>query len=351
MATGRSADYAAQNPQVWADDLYSQAENLTFFNKFIGEPGSSMPIVRRDELEKEAGDTIKLDIVLALASSGISGDTSALEGNEERLKMRQASVVMRQFANGVRSTEQASIFNAHNLRTTALNQLKKWGAGYIDDDMFAELTGNTKRDGSTGTTIPSAGKFASGTASSRATVADTNAGGRLTLSSLTELKAFAQTEAKIEPIMTSDGNEYFAYVAHPYAVMQLKRDDTAWAAAQRDAAIRGADNPLFTGAAGIWDGVIIYTSNRVPRSTNGTIQVADNIFMGAQAMSYGWALPLDWREEEFDYGREMGVATVGIKGEKLNAFDLTAAGGAAAADFTAIGSIVAYSAAVAPSVP
>lgn len=351
MATGRSADYSAQNPSVWADDMYSQAENLTFWNRMIGEPGSSMPIVRRDDLEKEAGDTIKVDIALALAGGGISGDESALEGNEEKLKLRQTSISMRQFAHGVRSTEQAQVFNVHNLRRTALNQLRKWLAGYIDDDIFAELTGNTKRDGTSGTTIPSAGIFAAGTATSRATVADTNAGGRPTLSSLTELKAYAQTDLKIEPIQMDNGEEYFGVVMHPYSIMQLKRDDTSWAQAQRDANVRGADNPLFTGSAGVWDGVIIYSSNRVPRSTNGTIQVADNIFFGAQAMSYGWALTPDWREELFDYGRELGVATVGIKGEKLNVFDLTSAGGAAASALTAIGSVVYYASAVAPSVP
>lgn len=351
MAVGRSADFSSQNPQVWADDLYAQAENLTFWNRFIGDPGSSSPIVRRDELEKEAGDTIKIDIALALAGNGIAGDTSNLEGNEEKLKMRQMSVAMREFAHGVRSSEYASLVNAHNLRQTALNQLRKWLAGYIDDDLFAELTGNTKRDGTSGTTVPTLGKFACGSATSRATIANGDGTGRLSLADLTELKAYAQSDLKIEPIQLEDGEEYFGFVAHPYAIMQLKRYDTNWVSANRDAGVRGMDNPLFTGAAGVWDGVILYSNNRVPRSTNGSVQTADNVFFGAQALSYGWAMTPDWREEDFDYGRSLGVATVAVKGESLNAFDLTSAGGASAANFTAIGSVVAYSAAVAPTVP
>lgn len=351
MAVGRSSDYSSQNPQIWADDLYSEAENLTFWSSKVGAPGSSMPIVRRDELEKEAGDTIKIDIALALDGGGISGDTSSLEGNEEKLKLRQTSVAVRQFAHAVRRTEQTDVFNVHNLRTTSLNQLRKWLAGYLDDDIFAELTGNTKRDGTTGTTVPDSAKWAAGSASSRATVADGDATGRLTLATITELKAYFQTEIKIEPIMMDGGDEYFMLVAHPYAVMQLKRYDTNWAQAQREAGVRGADNPLFTGAAGLWDGVIIYSSNRVPRSTNGSINVADNVFAGAQALSLGWAMTPDWREEEFDYGREFGVATVGIKGEKLNVFDLTSAGGAAASALTSIGAGVVYTAAVSPSQP
>lgn len=351
MATGRAADYSAQTPQLWAKDLFSQAENLTFWNKLQGPPGSSMPIIRRDDLLKDAGDTIKMDIALALTGNGVVGDDAALEGNEERLKMRQISVAMRQIRHGVRWTELAAQFNVHDLRSTALQQLRKWLAGYLDDDIFAELTGNTKHDGTTGTTIPDTAKVAAGTATSRATVADTNAGGRLTLASLTELKAYAQTELKIEPIKTEDGNEYFGLVAHPYAVMQLKRDDSNWVSANRDGNVRGVDNPIFTGAAGVWDGVIIWQSNRVNRSSNGTIQVADNIFLGAQAMSTGFARLPEWREELFDYGNEWGVATVFVKGEKLNAFDLTSAGGAAASAYTSIGSLVFYTAAVAPSQP
>lgn len=348
MATGRKADYTASIPQVWADGLFSQAEDLTFWNTMEGVEGSSMPIIRKDRLVQEAGDTIKVDIVLALTGAGLTGDLagSLLEGNEEALKFRQLSFAVDSLQHAVRWTKLAEKLITHNMRTTAQNQLAKWLAGKIDGAIFNELTGAGS------TTLPTNAQFFAGTATSRNTLADTNAGGRLTLASITELKAFAQVENKIEPIRTEDGNEYFVLVAHPYAVMQLKRDDTAWAQAQRDAQVRGDDNPLFTGAAGIWDGVIIKTSNRVPRSVNaaGTpIQVANNIFMGAQAMIRGYGSYPDWTEEFFSYGQEAGIATWCLVGNKLAAFDLTSGGGAAAANFTAIGSMVFYTAAVAPT--
>lgn len=346
MATTYASDVDAQIPELWSAELYAQAENLTFWQNMEGDEGSAMPIIRKDDLTKEAGDTIHTDIVLALRGDGQVGDTTSLEGNEEKLVMRQSNFTVEELSHAVAWTEKAQKLNKHALRPVARGQLAKWLAGKLDDKVFNEISGNGD------TTMPDANKWAAGTASSRATVADTNAGGRLTLASLTEMKAYAQTELKIEPIrIDGDGNEYFILVAHPYAVMSLKRDDTSWAQAQRDAQIRGDDNPLFTGAAGMWDGVIIYSSNRVPRSTNGTIQVADNIFLGAQALSRGYAIYPDWREEEFDYGRRFGVGTVTIVGQKLNVFDLTVAGGAAASALTAIGAMVDYTAAVAPSNP
>lgn len=357
MATGASADYADQTAEIWAKDLYSEAENLTFWHNMEGPEGSSMPIVRKDELEggKGAGDTIRIDIALALTGAGKKGDGSGsiLEGNEERLKFRQSNLVLDQFQHAVRWTDLAEALITHNMRQTALNQLKKWLAGKLDSRTWDELTNNdTSGLGITNTTIPDKNKWAAGTATSRDTVADTNAGGRLTLDSITELKAYAQVDLKIEPIRTEDGNEYFMLVTHPYSIMSLKRDDTKWAQAQREAQTRGADNPLFTGAAGMWDGVILYSSNKCPRSNNtAPISVSDGVFCGAQAMSRGYGFYPKWTEELFSYGQEAGIATRVLLGEKLNVFDLTAAGGATDANKTAIGSLVVYSSAVAPGQP
>ena len=97
--------------------------------------------------------------------------------------------------------------------------------------------------------------------------------------------------------------------------------------------------------------MIIYRSTRVPRYSNGSINVSDNVFFGEQALSRGYCMYPNWVEESFDYNRKGGVATTTIVGEKLNAFDLTDAGGAAAADFRAVGSVVLYTSAVSPSVP
>ncbi len=347
MATGRKADYAASIPQIWADGLFAQAENMTFWSSYEGGPGTGLPIVRRDELEKEAGDTIKMDIVLALQGTGLTGDLagSLLEGNEEALKIRQTSFSVDSLQHAVRWTKLAQKLITHDMRSVAQGQLSKWLAGKLDDQIFTELSG-------AGTTIPTKNLWAAGTATTRLGVADTDTGGRLTLNTLTELKAYAQVELKMEPIrIDGDGNEYFMLVAHPYTVMSLKRDDVKWAQAQRDAQVRGDSNPLFTGAVGIWDGVIIVSSNRVRRSVGTTIQVSDNIFLGAQALSRGYGSYPDWTEEYFSYGQEAGIATWTLVGNKLNVFDLTAGGGAAAADLTAIGSMVVYASAVAPAQP
>ena len=145
MPTGvtRFADVTNQVPDLWATDLYAQAEHMTFWHRFEGAEGSGMPLVRRDDLSTDAGDVVKLDIVLALTGAGATGDTTLLEGNEEKLVMRQASVTVETLQNAVRWSKKASILNIHNLRTTSLGQLRKWLAGKLDDMVFNEITGGT----------------------------------------------------------------------------------------------------------------------------------------------------------------------------------------------------------------
>src|SRR3954470_8191744 len=139
MASTTYSTVSNQIPAVWSTRLLAQAENKTFWKKFEGPEGSSMPIIRRDDLTKEAGDTIKMDMVLALTGAGVTGDTNALTGNEEALKFRQLSVSMTDLAHAVRWTEKVQALINYDTRTTALNQLQKWLAGKLDDRIWTEL--------------------------------------------------------------------------------------------------------------------------------------------------------------------------------------------------------------------
>lgn len=347
MAITAAADVAAQIPQIWSTELFAQAENQTFWQSFEGAEGSSSPIIRKDDLTAEAGDTIKTDIVLALTGAGQTGDTSFLEGNEEALKFRQQSFTVASLQHAVLWTKLGKILINHDMRNTAKNQLAKWLAGKLDDKVFNELTGNGS------TTMPTANKWAAGTATSRDTVANGAATGQLTFNDITEMKAYAQVALHIEPITIENGEEYFIFVGHPYAYLPMK-ESTEWKDAQKYAQERSKDNPLFSGALGMYDGVIFYSSNRIPRSNNAAspvIAVADNVFLGAQALSRGYGYYPDWTEEYFSYGEKQGIATWTLVGQKLNVFDLTSGGGASANNLTAIGSMVVYSSAVAPGQP
>jgi hypothetical protein len=76
------------------------------------------------------------------------------------------------------------------------------------------------------------------------------------------------------------------------------------------------DNPLFTGAVGYWDGVLVVECDKIPLLDNvgsGSIDVARNFLCGAQSVlmaqgAYDGGVRVKMVEENFDYGRQRGVA-------------------------------------------
>lgn len=335
MATTVKADNTAQVPVLYSTELFAQAENRSFWHQFEGPEGSGMPLIRKDDLTKTAGDTIRIDLVMALKNAGITVDTTQLQGNEEKIDFRQMSFTVAPLANGVRWTELTEQVINHNMRSTALNQLQKWLAGKLDDAVWTMLTAASQ---------PTLNKWFAGVATSIGTVTNVL---YPTLADISDIKAYAQTTLKIEPLRMENGEEFFGFVIHPWTNRQLK-GDTNYQQALRDASARGDLNRLFTGATFLWDGVIGFVSNRVPTAADGSASavVSRNVLFGAQAGLRGFSQYPDWREEFFDYGREAGVATTLIKGEALNIFDFSAAKDASANQ--AIGSLLVYASATAP---
>lgn len=355
MAVLQRAEIANQIAQYWSTRLFMQAENRTFWHKFEGGEGGSTPIVRKDDLEVGGRDTIKLDIALALSAAGLTGDTGTylLEGNEEEMKFRQITVTIDSLQHAVRWTKLAKILFNHDVRGVGEALLRKHLAGRLDDQVFNEFSGGT---GATLTeaNLPTTMKWFAGSATSAATVDNTDAAGRLKLNDISDIKAYAVTNNKIEPLELGDsdvGEEMYGMVIHPYAALALKKD-SQWQQAQRDAKERGAANPLFKGSVGVWDNVALYISPRVRTANDGvgSIAVARNVFFGAQALARAYASYPEWTEQVFSYGQEAGIGYMAVLGKRLITFDLNAVEtGGTTTDDTAIGAMLLYSAAVAPT--
>lgn len=342
MSVTRKSDVTAQIPSIWAKDLYAQAEKLTFWHRFEGPQGSTMPLVRRDDLEKSPGDTVKLDIVLALTGTGLTGSTSngLLDGNEEKMAFRQTSFTVDALRHGVRWEKLGKILITHDMRSTALMQLRKWLAAKLDQDVFDAFAGTSASNTATipykNIVVNVGGASTAGSASIDAD--DVTATDLLDLDLITDVKAYAQTTLQMEPVRMENGEEFYFLVVHPYAAAGLKKS-ADWKQAQREARERGASNPLFTGALGVWDNVGILPAERVARANNaGSVSVAKNLFCGAQGVARGYAYYPDWTEQYFSYGEEQGIGTYTVFGSKPIIFDLNASATTGdATDDTAIG--------------
>lgn len=294
FATGNALAQKLQAKLLW-----KEAKEIAFFyNTNMIAPGVNSIIQLKDELRKNKGDQITFGLVMNLEGSGVADD-GILEGNEESMSFYSDNVTLTQIRNAVRidglMTEQRVAFN---LREEARDKLKYWLADYMDQKIFDLLAASPTK------------VFYGGDAISTATI---EAGDYFTTDLISKVKAYALTaDPKIRPIRIG-GKEYFVVVIHPHQAYNLKIDDSKWTQAMREAMLRGKENPLFTGALAMWDGVVVHVSNRLPTTAvwgaGSNIAGATALFLGAQAGCMAQASAPSWVEKKFDYDNQTGFAT------------------------------------------
>ncbi len=308
MAT--TSTIAALTPELWRKELWADVIDEMYFTShgFVGE-GENFPIQKLTDLKKNKGDTITFGMTAKLTGNGKDGDDT-LEGYEEAITPYDESLTvnLKRFAvrlNGTMEEQKA----AYDMRKDAKEKLKTRMLEYIQDMMFTNLG-----------TSPTTSRVIYCSADHSA-IADFDADDKLTTAYISKAKRMAMLASpKVRPIMVK-GKPHYVLVVHPYAARDL-RADTAWLNAQNYAGVRGEDNPLFAGALGVWDNVIVHEHESVRRFISATTNYASaNLLLGCQAGSWGIAKEPFWKEKTFDYDNQVGFATGIIHGFIKNQFN------------------------------
>ncbi|HPV97915.1 MAG TPA: N4-gp56 family major capsid protein [Spirochaetota bacterium] len=300
---GASTTFAsgdALTKKVWSAKLFKEVMREMFFTKFMGESADSVIQVKTD-LKKEKGDRITVGLRMRLTESGQTSSTTGitLEGNEEALTFYSQNVSISEYGHAVRTGSKLDMQRpAFDLRTEMKDALKEWVEEKLEKLILTAMI-----------TSPTSEHYLDKTSNT------------LTAEHISAVKRQAQLASpKVRPVKI-DGKEYYAMICHPYATKYLKYDDD-WRNAQQYANIRGKDNPLFTGAIGVYDGVVIHEYDRSDLLLTGT--VVRSVLCGAQAGLVAWAQTPSWYEKLFDYERIPGVASdmlVGVAKSVFNSKD------------------------------
>jgi hypothetical protein len=144
-----------------------------------------------------------------------------------------------------------------------------------------------------------------------------NTDDKLTSGAVSLMKRIAQNASPaIKPIRLSEDEEWYVLFANSLAFRDFSLD-TAVQSANRDARERGMNNPLFTGGALMWDGVIVREIPEIEYQAS-TIQVGPNYLCGAQALGVAWAQRTKTTTQVSDYGFRNGCGLQEMRGiEKL----------------------------------
>ncbi len=314
MAKTTVATGNALTKKLWEEELFRDTLKEAYFSRFMGS-GSDSLVQVKTELLKSKGDQITFGLSTRLTGTGvISGQT--LEGQEEKLTFYDFNVALERYRNAVRDAgaldRQRPIYDMDEEARTAI---KGWGSEKIDQLCFDAITVSPTKI------------FYGGNATS---TADIDATDVITPSLISKIKAYAKTGGNRTYIplrqIKIKGKLYYILLVHPEVIYDLSQD-AAWAQAAREALPRGEDNPLFTGADYLWDGVLIHSNEKVPILSTwgaGTIHGAKCVFMGAQCLCWAWGERPSVVEEEFDYQEEHGFAwrvTCGTEKPVFNGLD------------------------------
>lgn len=342
--------YGTNDPlavKLWSKRLAVEVLKQTWAYKFMGEESSNI-IQIKDETRKGAGDKVTYGLRMQLTGLGVVGD-GALAGNEESLTTYSDAVIINQLRHAVRSAGRMSQQRVpFDVRDEALSGLRDWWAARNDLSFFNQICGNTAEANyvatggtqNTGLQAPIAPDAAhrkdpaGGTNDTSLTSAN-----KFNLNLIDTAREAARTlTPAIRPVRI-DGKEMYVGFLHDYQVTDM-RESTAtgqWLDIQKAAMTGGeiTDNPIFDGALGVYNGVILHSDFRVTTGCDASTAstavstVRRAVLCGAQAAMCAYGRDsgperYTWVEELFDYENQLGVSAgliFGIKKTVFNSLD------------------------------
>lgn len=280
-------------PKVWAKKVWHEGVKDSYFDKFTATDGSNV-VHKNKDLENVKGDSVVFGLMMNLTGSGVEGNRQKLAGAEDTLNIYDFTVQTQLVRNAVSRFEADDQRSQFDMLKEIKVVLKQWLSDWLDDKLISKLSYNLL---STETVFAgAAGTQSAITANDKLTT---------TLISRAKRKAMMHTP-KVQPIKV-DGMDKYIMLVHPWAARDLK-DDPKWLAAQQNANVRGSKNPIFTGALGEYDGVILYEYERVLSDNTGasSANVCHNLLLGKQAACFAVARPAKHIEQTDDYGNIAG---------------------------------------------
>lgn len=325
--------------KAWSKMLGREALKATPIAPLIGQNSNSI-IQEKTELKKGTGDKVTFGLRMQLTGDGFTEGEIA-EGNGESLTIYSDSVTINELGHVVgvksdRSIDQQRV--PFGLREEARVGLTDWYAKRLSVSFFNQVCGytaqtNTKYTGLQSATAPTSNRVIR--AGSQANDQSLTSSDTFTIDLIDKAKEKAETASpKIRPVMI-DGGEHYVIYLHPYQVTSLRTTTSTgqWLDIQK-AAMQGGQttgNPIFSGALGMYNNVVIRKADDIPQGVNSSTAAAVSntrraVFLGAQSAVVAFGRDGDasrfrWNEELLDHKRNLEVSAFTIFGMKKTVFN------------------------------
>lgn len=341
MATTSFGVNDAMAVKLWSKNLAAAERDSLELAPLIGDDENSI-IQMKTETKKGAGDKVTFGLRARLIGEGKTENETA-EGQGEALSIYTDSLTINELGHVVGVKSENTIDQQRvpfDLRTQAKDGLAEWWADRMSAGFFNQVCGytpqtNTKYTGLNAVAAPTSGrKVNAGTAAQDENLTSTDV---FTLNLIDEAVELAKVgNNMVRPVRINGQPKYVAYL-HPYQVTSLRTNSSAgqWLDIQK-AALSGGDitkNPIYTGALGEYNGVILRSSQDVTQGVNSSSGAAITtvrraVLLGAQSavIAYGRQggqasdTRYRWNEELLDHKRKLEVSAWSIFGMKKTVF-------------------------------
>jgi len=319
MAVTNFSLLTAEQKTVWSMDLWKQARNQSFINKFLGKGPNSL-VQHITELKKsEKGARAVITLLADLTGDGVAGDRQ-LEGNEEAMQTFDQVIQIDQIRHANRHegrmADQKSVVE---FRGNSRDVLAYWLADRIDQMAFQTLAGRSfalRPNGAirTGSDLANLefAPAASDAPSAKRTlrwdgankklkdsISQFNTSGAVLVGDtpmwemFVQLKAYAK-DRYIRGVTGDGGDETYHAFLTPQAMTKLKQDAT-YMANLRYTTQTSKNDALFTGSCVKIDGIYLHEFRHVPNvsaAASGSAKYGAGLdvdgcqvlFCGAQAL-------------------------------------------------------------------
>ena len=253
-----ASEIIAAIPAEWAPDVLLDAEQEEFWAFKKGGEGKQKAILEKEELEKGAGDTIKVTTMTRSQGAGTVGDNE-LKGNEGKSQIGSFEVKIDYVRYAEAWTQKADDMSIISFINVTQANLVSWFAEKLSDDTFKAMLG---------VPAPTATRIFAGNATSEADINDTH------ITTLADLDKIIFTLGRMGALpmrvekKSGEVLKYYGYVMSDVEAYRLSQN-TEFRNMQIQGNIRGEDNPIFTGAMGTYRGLILYTHQGI-EGTKGT---------------------------------------------------------------------------------
>lgn len=340
--------------KLWSKTLDHEALKYTDVLALIGNDANSI-IHRKDETGKGAGDQVTYGLRMQLTGAGFTENELA-EGNGESLTLYNDKLVINELGHVVEVKSKNTIDQQRvpfDLREEARDGLADWYAKRFSVEFFNQVCGFTAQQdirftGLNAITAPSAARIIrqSGRTDDGAIISTDV----FTLALVDKAKEAAITSTpRIRPVKIGgkggggtgrrDYNKsltdlYVMYM-HPYQVtdMRISTSSGQWLDITKAAymGLEETGNPIFSGAVGMYNGVVLRQSFDVTNGVSNAGLVVANVYravlLGGQAAMLAWGREggnpnrYRWNEELFDHKRRLEVSAWTIHGLKKTTYN------------------------------